>query len=130
MYDYLFNNHDLGADAQIVLAGVRPLFCDRYDALVNSAALLAGKRGQRLVEQLRDSVVFEGSLTRQTIEQLFQLLGILTLQNVHNEDLPEAGYFAAIDPSDPVVEEICLLADKLRHAMAAAKIGIKPSIKD
>lgn len=120
MYDYLFNNHDLGADAQIAFTGVSALFCNRYDALVNGAALLAGQRGQRLVEQLRDSIVLEGSLTRRTIERLFELLGILTLKNVHNLDLPEARYFAALDPSDPVVEEICLLADMLREALAPA----------
>jgi hypothetical protein len=30
------------------------------------------------------------------------------------------GFFAAIDPADPVVEEICLLCDGLGTAMADA----------
>lgn len=130
MYDYPFTNHGPCADAQVDINGVQSLLCSHYDALLNGASLLSGHRGRRLVEQIRESVVLESRLTQRLIEKLFELLGILTLQNVHNEDLPEAGYFASIDPSDPVVEEICLLADRLRQALAVAGPDNMPCIDD
>lgn len=57
-------------------------------------------------------------LTRATKKDLQAMLDILSLEHVDDFDRPEAGYFAAIDPADPVVANICLLTDGLRAALA------------
>lgn len=56
------------------------------------------------------------------------LLAILTLEHVHDCDRDESGYFAEIDPADPIVEDICLLADGLRDVMRRMNIvGTDPT---
>ncbi len=47
------------------------------------------------------------------------LSDILALEHVHVIGSEEEARFAAIDPSDPVVEELCLLTDQLTDAIAA-----------
>ncbi len=51
--------------------------------------------------------------TSRTIRALNDLFDILALENVDDLTHPEAHFFAAIDPSEPIVEEICLLTDEL-----------------
>ena len=51
---------------------------------------------------------------------LGQILAVLSLDHVDDPGLPYKGYFAAIDPGDPVVDEICLLTDELRGALKDA----------
>ncbi|WP_159964066.1 hypothetical protein [Profundibacterium mesophilum] len=50
--------------------------------------------------------------------ELNALEDLLGLENVQEMDSVEAERFARIDPSDPVVEEICLRLDGLRQARA------------
>lgn len=77
----------------------------------------ASARVERLAERLRK----ECRLIRSVRSMLDQLLVLLMLEHVHDPERAEAGYFALIDPADPVVEEICLLTDGLRHALAEAE---------
>lgn len=51
---------------------------------------------------------------------LAELLSLLMLENVHDPERPEAGFFALIDPADPAIEEICLLTDGFRNALEQA----------
>ncbi|ABG33490.1 hypothetical protein [Roseobacter denitrificans] len=53
-----------------------------------------------------------------------QLLEILSLEHVHDTSRPDASYFAAIDPADPTVEEICLVTDRLRCALQRAGVSL------
>ena len=86
-------------------------------ALTNAAALLAGARGARSVECLAAGLT-EGSVpSRRTWAALREVLGILTLEHVHDPDREECALFAALDPTDPRVEEICLLTDGLRDVL-------------
>lgn len=55
-------------------------------------------------------------LSRRTTGLLSQLKDILFLEHVDNPERVESGFFAAINPADPVVEDICLLADGLAQS--------------
>ena len=44
---------------------------------------------------------------------------LLSLEHVGDPDRTESGYFAAIDIYDPIIDDICLLTDGLRTAIAA-----------
>ena len=97
-----------------------PIFVqDHCDALLDAAALLAGRRGARLAQSVIDGVTEKSASARRSMQDLGNLLDILMLEHVHDIGSEEAARFAAIDPCDPCVEEICLLADGLRDAMDA-----------
>ncbi|MEQ3672352.1 hypothetical protein [Pseudophaeobacter sp.] len=55
--------------------------------------------------------------SRRTAGLLKQLREILFLEHVDDPGRIESGVFAAIDPADPVVEDICLLAEGLAQAL-------------
>ena len=96
---------------------IEKLFDEKGDAMAAAAALLAGSKGAKLISQIRDDLDRGTSGSHTTRRALHELLEILALENVHIEGSPEAGCFAAIDPADPAVEEICLLTDELRDAL-------------
>ena len=95
-------------------------FAWQYDvALQNAAWCLGGQpwllRAQRLLDDLRQPV----PLTRRTARDAKALLGLLRLEHVHDDGRIEAECFAAIDPTSPHVEDICLLSEALKDALCA-----------
>ena len=88
-------------------------------ALHHAAHLLGGKEGVGLVDMVADALSREMSLSRRTIGLLRQLKSLLFLEHVDDIERAECGHFAAIDPADPVVEDICLLADGLQQVLLA-----------
>ncbi|WP_102227145.1 hypothetical protein [Acidimangrovimonas sediminis] len=97
---------------------LRIFMSNHLNGLRDAAGLLAGQRGVRLVETIADRLHNDTTrIARATWLAIRDLLGILTLEHVHDERRPEAGFFARIDPADPVVEEVCLLTDGLRAAL-------------
>ena len=84
--------------------------------LWHAAGLLGGKGGQRLVDEFITALAARPGLSPRAIRLLKRLLRLLSLEDVAVPDSVEAGCFAAIDPADPAVEEICLLTDGLREA--------------
>ena len=86
-------------------------------ALTNAAALLAGARGARSVKTLATGLNESAEPSRRTWAALRDLLGIFTLEHVHDPDREECALFAALDPTDHRVEEICLLTDGLRNVL-------------
>ena len=93
-------------------------FVEKYhDGLQNAGYLLAGNDGVSLVENISDALSREMMPSRRTMGLLSKLKDILFLKHVDEPDQPESGYFAAIDPADPVVEEICLLAEGFAEAL-------------
>lgn len=111
------------AQSTTALAGI-PDFTDlRHfvlsyrEALANAAALLAGARGARSVELLAAGLTECAEPSRRTWAALRDLLGILTLEHVHDPDREECALFAVLEPTDPRVEEICLLTDGLRDVL-------------
>lgn len=121
MYLRLPDLHDLATPVQPPdLTPLKSLFEERAEALSNSATLLAGPRGGTLVCAIVDALQRNKSLGRGARTAIQRLLEILSLQNVEDLSRDEAARLAVIDPSDPVVEEICLLTDELRDALDCA----------
>jgi len=87
------------------------------DALRQAARLLSGCDGAHTVDQIFDALSRELAPSRRTAGLLKQLRDILFLEHVDDPDRVESWFFAAIDPADPVVEDICLLADGLAQAL-------------
>ena len=98
---------------------IHGFFEEHRDALRNAARLLGGREGINLVDEIVDALSGEHDLPRRTIEFLHDLDDLLSLEHVGDSDRTESGYFAAIDIYDPIVDEICLLTDGLRTAIAA-----------
>lgn len=59
----------------------------------------------------------QAPISRRSKRLLEDLLDLLQLKNVSNPYRTEMGHFSVIDPSDPVVEEICILTDGLAQAI-------------
>ena len=96
---------------------LRRFVLDYHEALMHAATLLAGARGVRSVACLAGGLTEGAVPSRRTWAALRDLLGILTLEHVHDPDREECAFFAALDPMDPRVEEICLLTDRLRDVL-------------
>ncbi|MBI6630998.1 hypothetical protein [Pontibaca salina] len=98
------------------------LFVEENSEGLQYAALLLGgrpylRRTQRLIDDLRR----QPKLTRSVKYEVTVLQELLTLEHVHDDERPEAAYFALLDPAMPYVEEICALADGLIRALVESK---------
>jgi len=103
--------------AKSVAAPVIRFFVERQEALEHAAWLLGGSASAGMVVEIAQALGRDLGITRRTRSRLRDLLGLLTLEHVHDMDRIEAGLFSQLDPTDPVVEEICLLADGLQSAL-------------
>lgn len=101
-------------------AELREFLATNSDGLGHAAVLLAGRRGARLVNAVRDGLGQPGRLTRRMRRLLLELRDILFLEHAHDEYWEDAGCFALLEPDDPAVPEICLLADGLEVALRTA----------
>jgi hypothetical protein len=95
-----------------------------YEGLWHAARLLGGYESARLVDRCQNLLILDGRLTSRTRLMLGQILAILSLESVDHPASLYMGYFAVIDPLDPVVEEICLLTDGLRDALESTGSGL------
>jgi hypothetical protein len=99
---------------------------DHGDALHSACQLLGGasraSRTARLLEDLRANP----QITERVRRELRILHGLLALEHVHDPDREEHGFFAEIDPADPVVYEICALTDGLEGHLAACDAEHQP----
>lgn len=102
---------------------LRHFIAEHSEALANRAALLAGRRGARIVSDIIDGLSGDRPLTRRLRLRLFELKGILTLEYAHDDVHGDADDYAFLDPEDPVVDEICLLTDQYRNALEAAGLS-------
>jgi hypothetical protein len=100
-------------------------FFDAHEeALGDAAARLAGRKGASLVSSILAGLRQPGPLSQRLHRLLLELRELLFLQHVHDEEREESAYFAMLDPADPIVVDICLLADGLQTAMLpVAKSG-------
>ncbi|MHA7876342.1 hypothetical protein [Roseivivax sp.] len=87
------------------------------EGLQNAALMLGGRRWLRRVQHLLDEAFSHRDVTRRMTCEVRQLQGLLHLEHVADLESPEAAYFAELDPGEPCVEEICLLADALDEAL-------------
>ena len=101
---------------------LRAFFSGHDEALGHAAVLLAGRRGVRLVNDIRDALDQPGRITRRVQRLLLELRRILFLDHAHDDNWDDTGSIAMMGPDDPIVPEICLLADGLDEALHAAGI--------
>lgn len=94
-------------------------FAEKHLELWHAARLLGGYDASRIVDKCVARLEALNCLDNQVMIMLDQILSTLSLEEVDDPDKQFMGFFAAIDPSDPAVEEICLLTDGLRDAMTA-----------
>ncbi len=88
-----------------------------YEGLWCAARRLGGCEAARLVDRCVELLAHDGCLTWRTRIMLDQILAVMTLEKVDDPNLPYMKYFAEIDPVDPFLEEISLLADEFRDAL-------------
>jgi hypothetical protein len=100
---------------------IQDLFKHRYADLWNAARLLGGYEASRIVDKCATRLEAEGLSGNQVWIMLDQIRSLLELEETHDPEKPYLGFFALIDPADPVVEEICVLTDALADAIAEAK---------
>ena len=93
----------------------------------SAALLLGGVRGAKLARELEDELSSGDAVSRRFRRRLGDLLELFALEHVGEPDREEAAYFARIDPSSPVVEEICLLTDMFRDAYEQAALDQPPA---
>lgn len=122
MFHTKFNH---SAKCHVIPSGelaLRAFFSGHVEALGNAAGLLADRRGVRLVNAIRDGLDQRGQMTRRVQRLLLELRRILFLDHGHDDDWDDTGSIAKMEPDDPIVPEICLLADGLDEALQAAGI--------
>lgn len=107
---------------QIPIDPVLSFISAHHVGLWHAARLLGGYESARLVDRCAERLVQDGCVRPRTRIMLDQILALLSLDHVDDPDQPYFGYFAVIEPFDPVVEEICLLTDGLRHALSHATV--------
>ncbi|MGK7295357.1 MAG: hypothetical protein ACNS61_05915 [Candidatus Wenzhouxiangella sp. M2_3B_020] len=92
---------------------------DHKQPLWHAARLLGGYDAAKLVNDLAERLTREPAPASRTLRLARSLRALLRLKNVHDPDRVEAGFFACIAPTDPAVDEICLLSDELDEALEA-----------
>ena len=101
------------------LQDLRAFAAEHSDALACAAALLGAAPGVRTAFTAVDGLADPDVPTAHTMRALDELLDLLMLEHVHEAHRIEAACFAALDPDEPIVEEICLLADGLTDVLTA-----------
>lgn len=96
-----------------VLTGVRRFMAEQGSALCQASLLLGGSKAEHRCFGLLSSLAEDRALRRHHVLVLIALHRLLTLQNVGDPESTETALFAKIDPNDPRVHDLCLLADRL-----------------
>lgn len=100
------------------ILGLMVFLSSNRSALFHASVLLGGPiAGHRLLQLLDACNPAPERLTRWMGRELVALHRLLTLADVADFDSPAAHHFSLIDPSDPCVAEICLLADQLTDCL-------------
>ena len=101
---------------------LRAYFQDHDEALGHAAVLLGGRRGARLINAVREALSHHRPFTRRLRRQLLELRNLLVLEYAYNDDWGDGPDLALLEPDDPIVPEICLLADGLEQALQNAGV--------
>lgn len=113
--------------------GAKPivqLFRQRYADLWHLSRILGGYEACRLVERCAASLKEHGYIDGQTKIMIDQISSIFQLEENHDPEKPLLGYFAVIDPSDPLRAEIREISDLLSAAIKNSINQTKCSLKD
>src|SRR6056297_712393 len=85
-----------GANVRAIPTGELALrvFSEHDEPLGDAAVLLAGRRGARLVNAIRDGLDQPGRITRRVQRRLLELRRILVLDHAHDDDWEDTGSIA------------------------------------
>jgi len=87
-------------------------FLAQFDLdLQNAVLLLGGAPALMRLQRFRRSLSSANDKTIRLRRELHWLHDLLSLENVGDYETEEAGFFAMIEPEDPVVWNICMLTD-------------------
>jgi hypothetical protein len=100
----------------------RTYFQDNDEALGHAAVVLGGRRGARLINSVREALDHHKPFTGRLRRQLLELRNLLFLEYAYNADWSDDTGFALLELDDPIVPEICLLADGLEQALQDAGV--------
>ena len=100
-------------DSLITSTRLHVFAADNQEGLQNAALLLGGRPWLRRCQRLLQDLGQPGPVTSRMRREAEAIHALLTLQYGHDPESDEAEYFCTVDPMDPCVEEICLLADGL-----------------
>ncbi|WP_281992751.1 hypothetical protein [Sulfitobacter geojensis] len=100
----------------------RTYFQDHDEPLGHAAVLLGGRRGARLINAVREALSDHRPFTRRLRRQLLELRNLLFLEYAYIDDWGDGTGFALLEPDDPIVPEICFLADGLEQALQDAGV--------
>lgn len=104
----------------------RTYFQDNDEALGQAAVLLGGRRGARLINAVRDAMDRQGPFTRRLRRQLLELRNLLFLEHAYDDNWGDEAGLSLLEPDDPIVPEICLVADGLEQALQdAGVVGVE-----
>jgi hypothetical protein len=131
MFDAQPNSNAAARLPQAALRDLREYVGSHRESLLDAAILLGGGAGLRVAQAAIDGLQVPGTPSRRTMRELERLLGLLMLENTHHPGTVECERFEMLEPTDPCVEEICLLADELSDHLksyrevtrTASKIG-------
>lgn len=91
------------------------------ESLQNAALLLGGRPALQRTQRLLDELTSAPRMTRRLARELRALHDLLTLEHVGDPDRIETELHAAIHPADPVVEDLCLLAEGIEERLRPAE---------
>ncbi len=95
------------------LREVRRFFAIQGEVVLSATMMLGGPAAQRRCLALQSHLAEAHDLTRQAKLELVDLHKLLMLVRVGDPDTVETQLFSEIHPDHPVVEDLCLLADRL-----------------
>ena len=101
------------------LRETRSFFLNHGEAMLNASLLLGGAPAQRRCLGLQSHIAEAHDLTVHAKRDLVRLHDLLMLERVGDPDSIETELFQAIHPEDPVVEDLCLLADRMQDLLVS-----------
>jgi hypothetical protein len=119
-------SQDALSNSKDALCALQAFVGEHRDALLNAGLLLGAGPGLRLARTAIKGLQGSRPPTRRAMRDLERLLRLLRLENAHTEDTIEAECFAMLDPTDPCVKELCLLADQLSEFLSSYRDARKP----
>lgn len=111
----------LNTPSEFAVKPILSLFAQQHSALWHSARLVGGYDAARLVDRCVVLLEQEHALNDHICLMLKQIEAIISLDEDVDPNDHYNGYFAAIDPLDPVMEEIRLLREDLSFAITESE---------
>lgn len=113
----IFLDNTTTCSRAVQLRETRQFFHIHGEAMLNAALLLGGAAAQRRCISLQSHIADANEMTRHAMRELVALHALLMLDRVSDPDAIETELFQMINPEDPLVEDLCLLADRLQDLL-------------